>query len=154
MDPIAHSRRTRQRALILEELQKARSHPTADEIYLRVKKRLPRISLGTVYRNLDKLSRSGEILRLECGDRRRYDGYSSDHYHVRCTRCGRVDDIERQIPFTFPAELENQSGYQLSGYQLEFFGVCPQCRDTIPGVWETNPPNRSTGTGMPSPVRL
>ena len=70
-------------------------HPTADEVYQVVRKRLPRISLGTVYRNLDVLSESGEISRLDrCGAQYRFDGDLEQHYHIRCSSCGRVDDIE------------------------------------------------------------
>ncbi|MFC1715463.1 transcriptional repressor, partial [Candidatus Poribacteria bacterium] len=85
---------TRQRQVILEELRNASFHPTADEVYRRVRKRLPRISLGTVYRNLETLSKAGIVKKLELGGaRKRFDGYSEDHYHVRCTGCGRLEDV-------------------------------------------------------------
>ena len=87
-------RKTKQREVILEELMKLRAHPSADELYERVKKRLPRISLGTVYRNLEMLSREGIIHRLEtAGSQKRFDGETGDHQHIRCVRCGRIDDL-------------------------------------------------------------
>ena len=76
------TRMARQRAVILEELRKLKSHPTADELYSIVRERLPRISLGTVYRNLDFLADSGEIRRLEAaGSTKRFDGDISNHQH-------------------------------------------------------------------------
>ena len=84
---------TQQRKVILEELKKTNSHPGADEIYERVRKRLPQISLGTVYRNLEILSELGEIQNLELGGGlKRFDSNPKKHYHIRCIRCGRVDD--------------------------------------------------------------
>ena len=83
------TRMTRQRAVILEELRKVKTHPTADELYSIVRERLPRISLGTVYRNLDFLADTGEIRRLEAaGTTKRFDGDISWHQHVRCIHCG------------------------------------------------------------------
>jgi len=86
---------TNQRQVILEELRKVTSHPTAYEIYLMVRRRLPRISLGTVYRNLDFLARCGMIQQLELkGTQKRYDGNPTPHYHIRCFNCGRIEDID------------------------------------------------------------
>ncbi|MDR2745258.1 MAG: transcriptional repressor, partial [Desulfovibrio sp.] len=75
---------TRQRSVILEELRKVDTHPTADELYTIVRVRLPHISLGTVYRNLEYLVAAGEIARLEsAGTSMRFDGDVSGHQHVR-----------------------------------------------------------------------
>ena len=93
------TRMTRQRAVILEELRKTTTHPTADELYGKVRERLPRISLGTVYRNLDFLADSGEIRRLEAaGTTKRFDGNMVEHQHVRCLCCGRIGDIMTPLP--------------------------------------------------------
>ena len=123
------TRLTRQRVVILEELRKSHAHPTADEIYALVCRRLPRISLGTVYRNLDFLSESGEILKLEvAGSIRRFDGDISPHQHVRCLRCGRVGDIHPpcEVPATCGAQA---SGFSITGVRLEFEGLCDACRE-------------------------
>ena len=83
-------RMTTQRQVILEELRKLKSHPTAGELCQIVRQRLPRISLGTVYRNLEILSRSGVVLKLDvAGLEMRFDGTVDNHYHVRCLDCGR-----------------------------------------------------------------
>ena len=122
-------RKTKQREVILEELNKVKTHPTADEIYDRVRKRLPNISLGTVYRNLEVLSESGVIKKLDlAGTQKRFDGDTHDHYHVRCKRCGCVDDLPgRPIPH-IDRLIEEMSDYLIESHRLEFMGYCPACR--------------------------
>ena len=86
-------RMTHQRQVILEETNKDQTHPTADEIYERVRKKLPRISMGTVYRNLEILSSCGIIHRLEPGlPQMRFDCNTRDHYHITCVQCGKIED--------------------------------------------------------------
>ena len=122
------SRMTSQRRTILEELQAAPSHPTADEVYQRVRRRLPRISLGTVYRNLETLAARGLIRKLDVpGGQRRFDCNPEFHYHVRCTKCGAVKDVSLKIPISMDGLLEDAGGYELSGVTVEFLGVCPRC---------------------------
>ena len=122
-------RMTRQRRVIIEEVRNVRTHPTADEVYQMVRERLPKISLGTVYRNLDVLSASGEISRLETsGSQYRFDGNTDSHYHVRCVRCDRVDDLDG-VTINVPEALVRQSvDYDIVGHCLELLGVCPKCR--------------------------
>jgi len=125
------SRMTRQRQVILEELRKVRSHPTADTIYEMVRRRLPRISLGTVYRNLETLSESGVIRKLELGGaQKRFDGNPEDHYHVRCTNCGRLDDIPSVPISDIEDTFREACDYQITGHQLVLTGLCPNCKET------------------------
>jgi Fur family ferric uptake transcriptional regulator len=121
-------RNTPQRKVILEELQKTTSHPTAVEVYEIVRRRLPKISLGTVYRNLDLLTEMGTIQRLDPGGTEaRFDGNPDCHYHVRCVRCGRVDDVHG-LPAGLPTDqLEEDAGYEILGLRLELVGICPRC---------------------------
>jgi Fur family transcriptional regulator, ferric uptake regulator len=122
-------RNTRQRQIILEELQGICSHPTAAALYEIVRHRLPRISLGTVYRNLELLSRLGIIRKLEFGaEEARFDGNVTRHDHVRCVNCGRMDDI-RTAPLDLPGGLANDwSGYQILGCRIQYVGLCPACQ--------------------------
>lgn len=121
-------RMTQQRRVILEELRRKNNHPGADEIYERVRKRLPRISLATVYRNLDVLCELGEIQRLELsGSMKRYDGIAKKHYHIRCIGCNRVDDAPIAPLNTLEDDLYGTTVFEIIGHNLEFTGLCPQC---------------------------
>ena len=134
---------TKQRKLILGELQKTRSHPTADEVYERLRPRLPRLSLGTVYRNLEQLSGSGHIQKLEFGNApMRFDAVNVDHVHIRCTRCGRVDDLKQSPRLKLDPASVNEIGYQLAGYRIELWGLCPECRETGSGARPGGPARR------------
>ncbi len=127
---MSQSRMTQQRSIILEELRKVKSHPTADELYGMVRKRLPRISLGTVYRNLDFLAETGEILKLEsAGSIKRFDGDTSWHQHVRCTHCGRIGDV---MPSQMPPSFDNvqANDFLITGARIEYEGTCKCCLNT------------------------
>ena len=122
-------RMTKQRQVILEELRMMHSHPTADELYERVRVRMPRISLGTVYRNLEKLASSGIIRRLEnTGSQMRFDGDLRGHQHIRCISCGLIVDIDAAPePTDCDRELIAGSGFRLVERRVEYVGICPSC---------------------------
>lgn len=137
---------TLQGQAILETLCAVRTHPTADEIYEMVRRRLPRISRGTVYRNLDKLSGKGDILCLTtAGRQRRYDGDVSPHFHMRCEACGAVCDVSVPKPKTlsnYLSRLTRKAG--LDGCMLEFSGLCDACRSGHPPASTSTPPENET----------
>lgn len=121
-------RLTPQRQVILEELAKVRTHPTANEVYDMVRKRLPRIGLGTVYRNLELMADNGMILKLEVGgSQKRFDATTDLHYHIRCACCGRVDDIEFNTMPQLDQLAADSSDYQVLGHHIEFSGICESC---------------------------
>ena len=121
---------TQQRKVILEELRKVDSHPSADEIYDIVRHRLPRISLGTVYRNLEVLSELGEIQKLGLsGSLKRFDWDTKKHYHIRCVRCNRVADAPIAPLNQLENELYGATVFEIIGHNLEFTGLCPKCSD-------------------------
>ena len=120
---------TKQRQLILDELCKLKSHPTADELYYLLRKKMPKISLGTVYRNLEILSDQGLIQKLDIGGtQKRFDGDASTHYHVRCIKCGRVDDLDIPPNTTFEREARKVTDFHIVRHRLEFSGFCPDCK--------------------------
>jgi Fe2+ or Zn2+ uptake regulation protein len=120
---------THQRELILEELGNCHNHPTADALYERIKKKLPRISLATVYRNLEILSEAGMIRKLEIsGRQKRFDKEIEQHDHVFCVQCRRVDDIKFDQSRLVSLEEDQSQGYKISGCRVEFFGICPKCQ--------------------------
>ena len=128
MDEQTH-RMTKQRQAVLDELNAVMDHPTADELFVRLRKKLPRISLATVYRNLELLSEQGLIRTLEMpGMPRRYDGDTYPHYHLRCVSCNRVFDIDaRAVPSV--GDLIRKTGrFEILSMRLEFDGVCAECR--------------------------
>jgi len=124
-----HLRMTRQRQVILEELRKVCSHPGADEVYALVRKRMPRISLGTVYRNLEVLSAMGEIQKIEIGGSlKRFDGNTAPHYHIRCLRCQKVVDAPVAPLADIQNLLDGKTDFSITGHRLEFLGLCPKCQ--------------------------
>jgi Fur family ferric uptake transcriptional regulator len=120
---------TRQRKVILEAVRTdLERHMTADEIYEQVRKRLPRISLGTVYRNLEILAELGAIQKLELsGSIKRFDGNPNRHYHIRCMRCGRVDNAPVAPLQQIEDKLYGATVFTILGHRLEFEGFCPKC---------------------------
>lgn len=124
-------RYSRQRQVILEELRSVTSHPTAAELYEMARRRLPKMSLATVYRNLELLAAMGEIQKLDsAGKESRFDGNAKQHHHVRCVLCGRVGDVT-SVPLELAPDLEQAAGgYHVIGYSLEFTGLCPKCKSS------------------------
>lgn len=120
---------TSQRKVILEELRKVTSHPNADEIFLMVRKRMPSISFGTVYRNLRILKELGLVMELDYGKSfSRFDGNTENHYHFRCLECDRVFDVEKPVNRKLDQRLSQKSGFQVDYHRLEFYGRCNDCR--------------------------
>ncbi|MBN1553062.1 transcriptional repressor [bacterium] len=121
------TRKSHQREVILEELRQMTSHPTADDIYQLVRKRIARISLGTVYRNLELLSRHGLIRKLHiAGNQMRFDGSMQPHFHIICERCFRVEDIDEDDLSL--VEVDHVNDYVVTGVNVELTGICPKCR--------------------------
>jgi len=122
-------RMTNQREIILRELKKSRQHLSADELYVKVKKYMPRISLATVYRNLEILSEAGFIGKLEIsGRQKRFDYDVTDHDHVYCAVCHRVDNLNIERQGLHTKEIKSVKDYSVTGYRLEIVGVCPACQ--------------------------
>ncbi|ADH86743.1 Fur family transcriptional regulator [Desulfurivibrio alkaliphilus] len=119
---------TKQRQVLLDELCKVRSHPTADELYQMVRRRLPRISLGTVYRNLELMAENGMIQKLAVGGtQKRFDGNAAPHYHVRCLKCDRVDDLDLSLELDVEQKARKHTDFTIVRHSLEFAGLCPEC---------------------------
>ncbi|PID74075.1 MAG: transcriptional repressor [Desulfobacterales bacterium] len=121
---------TRQRRVILEEIRNLKVHPSADDVYEAVRRRMPRISLGTVYRNLEVLSGMGEIQKLPVGGPlKRYDKNTHRHYHVRCIACNRVEDVPMDFMGDIEAAMDGSMGFRFLGHHLEFTGLCADCQE-------------------------
>jgi len=123
------ARKSRQKKVILRVLKGTTSHPTADWIYGQVKKEIPNISLGTVYRNLKMLRQEGEILELGlAGTLSRFDGKAQNHYHFRCEQCGRIFDVNEQMNEDINERVARKMGFKVSRHRLEFYGLCKDCQ--------------------------
>ena len=120
-------RLTPQRMAILRCLEGTREHPSAEDIYGKVKSAFPPMSRATVYNTLELLRRRGDVRELTIDPgRRRYDPDTSEHHHLLCTGCGRIVDITRR--FRFSLDREEAEGFELRGNHVEFYGLCPDCR--------------------------
>jgi Fe2+ or Zn2+ uptake regulation protein len=121
-------RSTRQGRLVLEAVSGTKSHPTAEWVYEAVRRSLPRVSLGTVYRNLQRLVDEGRIRSFVRGGRIRYDADLTIHDHFCCDRCGLLMDIPRAAE-VLPVERRLRArGFTVAGRTLEFHGLCRKCR--------------------------
>ncbi len=123
-------RQTKQRQVILDVLRKHTDHPGADSIYAEVRKVLPRISLGTVYRNLDILSRTGVILKLESSTgQKRFDPVTDSHPHFRCVECGAIEDLPFAIDSVVVQNNQEEwvGGRKIDRLILEYTGLCAAC---------------------------
>lgn len=126
-------RRSRQRDVVLAVVRSTMDHPSAVWVHRQARRSLPRISLGTVYRNLKTLAAEGVIREIHAGGHAaRFDGNTGRHYHIRCLGCGRVNDL----PISVDTSLEVQAGramnYRILGHDVEVLGLCPLCQASQP----------------------
>ena len=112
-----------QREQIYEAVCATDTHPTAEMVYERLKPEMPRLSLGTVYRNLRQMAAEGRLMELE-GPVARFDADLSPHAHFRCQRCGAVSDVD--IPYDAALDaLAAGDGRIVRWHSLCFYGICP-----------------------------
>lgn len=121
---------TKQRAAVFDYLQSVDSHPTAEEVYLSVRRDIPNISLATVYKALDALVDSGLAAKIANSDGpSRYDCRCDNHYHFRCLKTGQVRDLHTPFDDSLIAKLDpqlieslRQQGFEVTSYRLELLG--------------------------------
>ena len=122
------SRLTPYRAAVLEALHESCNHPTAAELYRKVRRARPGVSYATIYNALNWLTRRGMILELKYGDEAaRYDPTTQRHDHLVCTRCGAIADSSVEIPRRLWMRAGRHSGFRVQDYRLELLGLCPAC---------------------------
>ena len=119
-----------QRERIYAAVLNSHAHPTAEMVYQRLKPEMPRLSLGTVYRNLRQMAAGGRLVELS-GPVARFDAVIAPHTHFRCTGCGAVLDLD--LPYDPALDREaGESGWAVNGHDLVFSGLCPACRTEQP----------------------
>lgn len=126
---ITASRKSKQKDSILRVVKETNSHPTAEWIYEEVRREIPNISLGTVYRNLKLLKQEGEISELcLAGTLSRFDGNVQNHYHFRCEQCERIFDMDEPVNEEIDKRIIQKTGFKVSHHVLEFRGLCKDCQ--------------------------
>lgn len=119
---------SRQREAIKDYLSNTKEHPTADTVYMNIRKTHPNISLGTVYRNLNLLVDQGEALKLNGMDESdHFDGNVDPHYHFVCNRCNRIYDIEMESIDHINSIANKNFPGKVEGHMTYFYGTCQEC---------------------------
>jgi Fe2+ or Zn2+ uptake regulation protein len=122
-------KRSRQRESVKEAILGCYDHPTAEEVFWTVRATDPRISLATVYRNLDKLVDEGLVDKFVVPDQPdHYDPVRQEHYHARCLGCGRIFDIDMVIKRKMARLVRRQTGVEMTSLQIIAEGWCRRCK--------------------------
>ncbi|MFO7734687.1 MAG: transcriptional repressor [bacterium] len=126
-------RKSKQRSEIIKILSKKNYHPTADEIYTTLRKKLGNVSLATVYRNVELLSRMNEIVKIKTDEGpARYDGNTEPHYHAVCEKCGLVKDVPVKKEISEIVDMDSAiKDFTVTEYYVRFKGFCNSCRDKM-----------------------
>ena len=120
---------SKQRDTILEHIKNRCDHPTAEMIYEGVRKDIPNISLGTVYRNLNLLVELGEIRKIIMpGSSDRFDRTLQNHYHLTCKKCGDIQDIMLDNIKDIDTLVEEKTEYKIVSHDIVFIGICKECQ--------------------------
>ena len=124
-------RLTPQRVALLRLLAESRGHPSAHHLFEQLHRQFPTTSPATVYKTLALLKEMGEVLELGFSDDdNRYDGSKPyPHPHLICVRCRKIVDAEVRLARDLVGQVAQGSGYQIVSHRLEFYGVCPDCRE-------------------------
>ena len=122
---------TPQRLAVYEALANTKEHPNAEMIFNGLQATYPTMSLATVYKTIDILHEIGLVQILNAGeDSFRYDADVSEHAHIRCVECGRVDDVFDLDTAKFNDQIQQNTKYRLVGQQFYFYGICADCQKT------------------------
>jgi len=119
---------SKQRDLILNIVQGTRSHPTADWVYGEVRRELPNVSLGTVYRNLGQLVDNKSLLAINIDGTIHYDAFLDDHQHFQCKTCNNIYDIDISIK-DFVSQIESKTNHKIDRCQIHLVGICKDCQN-------------------------
>jgi Fur family peroxide stress response transcriptional regulator len=121
-------RKSKQKDAIIKTIKETDTHPAAEWIYEKVKKEIPNISMGTVYRNLKLLKAAGVIQEVcASGEMNHFDGNTERHYHFRCHRCGRIYDLDEKINRAIEDRVARKTGFKVTHHTVELGGLCLNC---------------------------
>lgn len=120
---------TMQRRAVLEAMLDRHDHPTADQVYDKIRLKMPSLSRTTVYRILDTLVQTGMVSKVcHPGSAARFDPKTSQHHHLVCLKCEKIFDIESAKLDSVPWPNVRAQGFEISEYHIHFRGVCADCR--------------------------
>ena len=120
---------SKQREIILNTLKENVVHPTAEYLYAKVKEKDPKISLATLYRNLNQLTENGIIKKIDgLENSSHYDHNTHNHYHFICKKCNRVYDIKSEVAPDLINKTEELTGFLIENHDIVFSGICKECR--------------------------
>jgi Fe2+ or Zn2+ uptake regulation protein len=120
-------RNTAQKSFVIEYLKSVKTHPTAEGIYMEVRKKLPAISQGTVYRILNSFKNQGKVLAIDTKDNVHFDGDISDHAHFICETCSNIYDVMNECGDCEILKKMKTSAGKINSYKINFYGICSCC---------------------------
>ncbi len=123
-------RLTPQRMAVLKVLTGSRKHPSAEQIYERVKVDFPMTSLATIYKTVNVLKEMGEVLELGFhDDSTHYDGNPIPHPHLICTSCKKIIDVDVDVLGELPRQVARKTSYLIVSHRFDFYGICLRCQE-------------------------
>jgi Fur family peroxide stress response transcriptional regulator len=124
-------RLTPQRVELVRLIASSEGHPSAAQLYAKIKTQFPTMSHATVYKTLALLKEMGQVLEIDLRDDSHYDGnHPAPHPHLVCMRCNKIADGDMELAPAAVKALEKHSGYQIIRSQITFYGLCPECRQS------------------------
>jgi Fur family peroxide stress response transcriptional regulator len=125
-------RLTPQRMAIAKCVLDTDVHPTAEEVYLKIRPEYPTISLATVYSTLDTLVRAGVVQAVNTREVVRYDSHASQHINLICLNCGRIVDVDDEVMAGVAKEKAGKYRFHIVDQQYTVYGYCQDCRAEVP----------------------
>lgn len=127
-------RYSHQRERIFRAVAESTQHPTANMVYDALKTEMPRLSLGTVYRNLNQLADAGRLRKIPLADGScRFDKTTNTHSHIVCESCGCVADVTLPSFTSLEQAITDETGYTLRSYDVVLRGLCKDCEQAVAG---------------------
>ena len=124
---------TKHREAVLSVLTAGHVHLTAQDVHDALRARAPEMALATVYRSLHALEKRGLVRAVDAGtSAKRYEAVRSVHAHIRCTICGRIEDLALPEPESLDRVARQQTGFDVHGHDVVFEGICPDCKTKAP----------------------
>lgn len=121
---------TKQREAVLQVVRESDAHLTANEVFLAAKELLPTISFATVYNSLRFLKEGGHISEIQFGNgASRFDRMTHRHDHAICTACGKLVDIELEIPVDLLERAKGECSFKTASIEFTLRGLCPDCAE-------------------------